>query len=85
MGERWILLRRLAAIAVPISQFEARKGLSKQTLSLFGSISNSEPAMPYFDLSRLATTGLVVDGVEDGEVGGIIAAHPGSARGRCPS
>jgi transposase len=37
-----------------------------------------------FDFSRLAPAGLSVDSFEDGEAGVIIAAHPASARSRCP-
>lgn len=40
--------------------------------------------MHSFDLSRLAPTGLAIDGVEDGEDVLIIAAHAILTRGRCP-
>jgi hypothetical protein len=37
-----------------------------------------------FDMSRLVSAGLAVDGVEVGEAGVILAAHHASARGGCP-
>jgi transposase len=37
-----------------------------------------------FDFSRLAPTGFSVEGVEEGETGVLIRAHPMPARARCP-